>query len=223
MCGAQTNGPRRHVANGSPRKTAAVSSPESSLQRTPPRSQPRPNAWEWKCETCTFFNRRCFSPCEMCGFPRESQSPSADGNRNGPSLSGSDGSSLYQENLPPSAPASPIASPPAVPQTAGRELLAALKRGYVMPPAPKTPPPSPPQQGDEILPGRQILAALKCNENNAKLGPSAHLMAVLKCGSGPSRRANAEWNQIEVQMPHLPQGGNRLEMDNRTLAGWCSQ
>lgn len=221
MCGAQTNS--SPGATGSPGKSAMESSHEPSRQRTPIlQSQPqRQNAWEWTCAVCTYVN--CCHPCAMCGRPRGSRSPEIDAD--GHTSSGSAGKSTCQENSPTLLPAAPIVALPAEPQAdPGRELLAALKRGFVMPPAPKTPPPSPPQQRDEIEPGRKILAALKCNENKAKLGPSAHLMAVLKCGADSGQTAGTQnpgnGNPVDFFIRNLSNGGNRWQTMNRGPVGY---
>mmetsp|Transcript_126525 Transcript_126525/g.369712 ORF Transcript_126525/g.369712 Transcript_126525/m.369712 type:complete len:217 (+) Transcript_126525:123-773(+) len=131
--------------------------------------RPQPTAWDWQCGVCTFLNLPSSNPCEMCGLPR--------GTRSEEPASEPDVRSSTGQRAPPlttwDSPQSTVAPPG---RAAGRELLAALKRGAQLPgPEAAAPGARPPPDA-----GREILAALECNRGKHLLGPEETLLAALK-------------------------------------------
>eukprot|EP00441_Pelagodinium_beii_P034959 CAMPEP_0197651266 /NCGR_PEP_ID=MMETSP1338-20131121/31743_1 /TAXON_ID=43686 ORGANISM="Pelagodinium beii, Strain RCC1491" /NCGR_SAMPLE_ID=MMETSP1338 /ASSEMBLY_ACC=CAM_ASM_000754 /LENGTH=200 /DNA_ID=CAMNT_0043225849 /DNA_START=54 /DNA_END=656 /DNA_ORIENTATION=- len=127
---SQQSSPTSSVSSPDMRQSSPISSPSIEAQ-----ARPKSNAWEWECGICTFVNRPCFNPCEMCGFPRGSQPEEEQVPSRGDTALSGRAWGTDDRNSPPA--------------NAGQELLAALKGGQTKP--------------DEMA-GRKILAALKSNE-----------------------------------------------------------
>lgn len=221
-------GARRAVATASTGKA-------QSGTGAPSEAPPRPNAWEWHCNVCTFINRPAFHSCEMCGLPRgapsveeappdrpgawneaarnheaaEHQSSAsapqeaASGSGQPRSARGKGASQKKPGNRMSAANRSSVHQKPSAPEgaegqeNAGREILALLNPGRL-------------QQHEAASAGREIMAALRCNQQKHDRNPSEDLLGALRSGAGGQQK------EIE-QLAH--QHGGDEEYAHRGDAG----